>query len=142
MEANPRVSASVHTHVKAVIASLAATALLVSCTVDGEEHEGIASSARAQVRPYMRGCDETVWGRLDPGYRAESTNVGPLTFVRLPRLVTSRREIREGLKVYSTKVLVTLRKGHRALVEVRMKRPLGCASSTIPSSGVKEVGFG
>jgi hypothetical protein len=73
---------------------------------------------RAQVRPYVRACDETVWGRLDPGYRAEGTNIGPLTFVRLPRLAISRREIREGLRVYPTKVLVTLRKGHRALVEI------------------------
>jgi hypothetical protein len=51
----------------------------------------------------VSGCDETVWGRLEHGYRAESTNVDPLTFVRLPRLAANRREIRAGSKGYPIK---------------------------------------
>jgi hypothetical protein len=59
-----------------------------------------------------------VRGRLERGYRAESTNIGPLTFVRLPRLAANREEIRGGSKVFPTKVLVTVVEGHRAAVEV------------------------
>jgi hypothetical protein len=99
-----------------------AAILLVSCTSGRNEPVGVDRSARDELRPYVRGCDETVWGRLERGYRAESTVVGPLTFVRMPRLATARKEIqgviRPGPEVFSTKVLVTLKRGHRARVEI------------------------
>jgi hypothetical protein len=96
-----------------------AITMLASCTM-GDNPASVERSGRGD--PYVRDCDQTVWGRLERGYRAVSTVVGPLTFVRMPRLATARREIRRmirpGPKAYSTKVLVTLAKGHRALVEI------------------------
>jgi hypothetical protein len=118
MHANPRRSGGVQRCMRVSIAMLVAVSLLSSCNSGGESAGTAKSSPLVQIRPYVRGCDETVWGRLEHGYRAESTNIGPLTFVRMPRLATARREIRGGSKVYSTKVLVTVVKGHRALVIV------------------------
>ena len=97
------------------MASLVVMAVLSSCTAAGDGRQKPEPQARL---PFRRDCDETVWGKIGRGYRAHSTVVGPLTFVRLPRLAHARREIRPGRKVFPTKVLVTLRKGHSALVEV------------------------
>jgi hypothetical protein len=104
------------------VCALAIAALLLSCTSEGGNSVGRERSAAGELRPYVRDCNETVWGRLERGYRAESTVVAGLTFVRMPRLATARREIRRairpGPRVFPTKVLVTLKKGHRALVEI------------------------
>jgi hypothetical protein len=103
---------------RVTVALVMAVGMLSSCISAGEGPGTAEPSPSAATRPYVRGCDNTVSGRLERGYRAESTNIGPLTFVRLPRLAANREEIRGGSKVFPTKVLVTVVEGHRAAVEV------------------------